>query len=563
MRKLFSVISSDAEFDAFSTRTKRLIIGAINYHSLINVGRTITYKIYLGENWQYPRLTDISTITGRIIKQGNVKQIASITAQSNVGPTQSACPIIIEDGEQIADAAIRHILLTDDDATDSDVDRHKRIPFSQKVYRMLERSNPVLLDRIREHQRVERENRGLAQLPAFDPTIELAPDDTNRYVQVSMSGPVQYSNDYKQPAVIIGMHWLQPGGAERWAMETIELVRKNGMLPIVITDRDSHQPWITNSLFDEALVLNLTPPFQKFSGDSPLLEALFSIYSIHGTLIHHCQWLYDRTFWIKQNHPQVPIVDSLHIVEYRYCGGYPSQAVRFDSYIDYHHVISPQLEDWLTNVHGLDNNKVLDAPLVGLTASNVANSCKPKHNDNSLSIAFIGRITRQKRPESFVLLAKELIRKTKSFRFIMHGSGDMEDILSHIIKSEGLECIIERRDNTVPVSDTYRDADVLVISSVNEGITLTTIEALSAGVPVISTNVGSQKTLIPPDALLRRGTRNFVADASNILLSLLHSENKRVDLWEREMVLLEQFSKLESANELFDRLLKEWSNHAQ
>lgn len=47
---------------------------------------------------------------------------------------------------------------------------------------------------------------------------------------------------------------------------------------------------------------------------------------------------------------------------------------------------------------------------------------------------------------------------------------------------------------SIPVSRTYADADVLLVSSVNEGITLTTIEAISAGIPVLSANVGSQET---------------------------------------------------------------------
>ena len=38
-----------------------------------------------------------------------------------------------------------------------------------------------------------------------------------------------------QPAVIVGLHWFELGGAERWAFETVKLVREAGLLPIVIT----------------------------------------------------------------------------------------------------------------------------------------------------------------------------------------------------------------------------------------------------------------------------------------------------------------------------------------
>lgn len=62
------------------------------------------------------------------------------------------------------------------------------------------------------------------------------------------------------------MHWLQSGGAERWAMETVALARQAGLLPIVITDSDGHQPWITRHEFDDTVLLPLTMPLQDRVG---------------------------------------------------------------------------------------------------------------------------------------------------------------------------------------------------------------------------------------------------------------------------------------------------------
>lgn len=65
------------------------------------------------------------------------------------------------------------------------------------------------------------------------------------------------------------MHWLEAGGAERWALETVTLANNNGFLPIVVTDHDSQHPWITNPAFDNALVLPLTFPIQEKESDEP------------------------------------------------------------------------------------------------------------------------------------------------------------------------------------------------------------------------------------------------------------------------------------------------------
>ena len=112
---------------------------------------------------------------------------------------------------------------------------------------------------------------------------------------------------------------------------------------------------------------------------------------------------------------------------------------------------------------------------------------------------------------------------------------------------------------SMPVADTYRDADVLLVASVNEGITLTTIEAITAGIPTLSANVGSQETLIPPQGLLRRILRRFVHDAKCSLLHLYDNESDRYKLWEVEKQRLEAFSHKETADSLFRRLLNEWS----
>ena len=111
----------------------------------------------------------------------------------------------------------------------------------------------------------------------------------------------------------------------------------------------------------------------------------------------------------------------------------------------------------------------------------------------------------------------------------------------------------------IPAQQTYNDADLLLISSVNEGITLTTLEALASGVPVLSTDVGSQRTIIPKQALLPRMTSSFVRATVKAVATLSENETSRAQLWKEETKQLNDFAKLESADALFIRLFEEWS----
>lgn len=561
MRHFFQVDEKDAaQIENLSKRMQRLVYGAVDYNSLIQPGRTLTYKLYMGEKWQYPRLTDTSTLSGDITEQMGLVPFMVFKATSVSRSQTDFSPHYFAGDDQILDHNVRHILLTPDEATDKDVELNHPIDSKAvKLYNALEASVPAAFDVFRDMKRALRENIGKKPIPQI---MARSADNVNN------AGEVQHPwveiTPGKAPkgsprAVIVAMHWFQAGGAERWALETVKLVRAAGFIPIVITDRDGHQPWIANPAFDDAILLPMTMPVQERPGDSPVLRALFEQFDIAGILIHHCQWMYDNAWWVKAHFPKTRVVDSLHIVEYYFHGGFPKESVAHDEWIDLHHVISPQLEHWLINDHQIAPEKVVDAPLVGLTADAKTPSFKERDKTKPFTVAYIGRMVRQKRPEAFILAAKAVnAAYPGKVRFIMQGNGDMDAFSDMMIKRYGLEEVIERRALDAPVAQTYRDADALLISSINEGITLTSIEAISAGVPVLSANVGSQETLIPPKGLCRRMTSNFVHDAKSALSHILNNEENRRKLWESELARLQKFSELESAEAYFKKMLKEW-----
>lgn len=562
MCRFFQLEQDACEFlDSLSPRQRKLVTAAVDYHSLIQPGRTLHYRIYMGEKWQYPRLTDTSTLNGSCTENDGRKPIGEFDAVSTVDARSVFSPHYFAGDEQLLDHNIRYILLTPDDSTDEDVwDHSTNKSRAVKLYNELEYRWPVAFDRVRELQRSERERKSRGDVRMYEPlTIEsVNASGRNHHPWVEVQPGPRVPGARK--AVIVAMHWLQAGGAERWGMETIQLAKEAGFLPIVLTDSDGHQPWITDPICEGALVIPLTMPLQYRVGDVPVLRALFEQFDIRGIMIHHCQWMYDNAWWVKQYFPDVKIVDSLHIVEYMFRGGFPRESVAHDEWIDLHHVISPQLEHWMEDVHHIPASKVIDAPLVGLTADSEHVQYSERKDSKVLNVAFIGRMTRQKRPDAFILVAKSMKQAAPGkFHFIMHGSGDMDAFADGLIARYGLEDVIERRPMSISVSRTYEDADVLLVSSVNEGITLTTIEAISAGVPVLSANVGSQETLVPPQGLLHRMTSSFIHDAKRSLEHLSANETDRRKLWEVEKHRLETFSHKQTANSLFSQLLNEWS----
>lgn len=553
----FFTISGEKDLSKLSKRQKRLVCGAITYNSLLQPGRTLRYKIYFGGDWKYPRLTDTSTLDGFLTEREGLEPVCEFEATSTVEPKSYFSPHYYFDEVPVVDSGVRYIALTPDDATDDDAAIGREYTFKENLYRNLETKHPLALDYIREATRRKRTHDSKLRIERIEgPDFDWANKKSKR--PLAFIAPGKFDQNAPE-AVIVAMHWLQAGGAERWGMETVRLVKEAGMTPIVITNIDSHQPWITDQILDDVPVINLTFPNQDRPGDEPLLRSLFEQFNVRGVLVHHNQWMYDRLWWVKKYFPSTQIVDTLHILEYRWHGGFPVQAVRYDKFIDIHHVISPQLEDWMVHVQGIEASKVIDAPLAGLTAEDKNLTFKHRTEGAPFTVAFVGRMNRQKRPDAFILLAERLGKAMPGkYRFILHGSGDIDGVIESLLDDRNLRDSVEWRSMDIPVAQTYTDSDLLVISSVNEGITLTTFEALSSGIPVISTDVGSQKTLVPSGALLGTCTGEFLSKASTQIKKMNENDGVRERLWSEECNMLADFNKLESADHLFSRLLTSW-----
>ncbi len=101
----------------------------------------------------------------------------------------------------------------------------------------------------------------------------------------------------------------------------------------------------------------------------------------------------------------------------------------------------------------------------------------------------------------------------------MQGSGVLGAITADQIRREGLDDVIVRRP-WGPVGDFMEDVDVLIVSSDNEGLTLTSLEAEEHGVLVLSADVGSQRTVVAPSLLVPRAPRGFLKGAVDALIHL-------------------------------------------
>jgi glycosyltransferase involved in cell wall biosynthesis len=109
-------------------------------------------------------------------------------------------------------------------------------------------------------------------------------------------------------------------------------------------------------------------------------------------------------------------------------------------------------------------------------------------------VVFVGRLTAIKRPDRLIELARYLKSTHPSSWLLIAGAGEMLDPLSAEASKEELPITFMgwRKDIGVILSA----SDIAVLCSDNEGIPLTLIQASQAGLPIVSTDVGSVRDIV-------------------------------------------------------------------
>ena len=107
----------------------------------------------------------------------------------------------------------------------------------------------------------------------------------------------------------------------------------------------------------------------------------------------------------------------------------------------------------------------------------------------SLQCAFIGRVTQIKRPDRFLDIVSEIKKRGVNLDFFIAGDGELLEMCRERIKQEDLPVTILGWQSDI--ERVLSSADMVVLTSDNEGTPLSLIQAGMAGLPVVTTNVGS------------------------------------------------------------------------
>lgn len=109
-------------------------------------------------------------------------------------------------------------------------------------------------------------------------------------------------------------------------------------------------------------------------------------------------------------------------------------------------------------------------------------------------LLFVGRLTQIKRPERLIEISQHLKEKHPNTQLIIAGAGEKLEEIQELAKKESLPVVFLGWRNDI--GRILSASDIAILCSDNEGIPLTLIQASQAGLPIVSTNVGSVRDIV-------------------------------------------------------------------
>lgn len=152
------------------------------------------------------------------------------------------------------------------------------------------------------------------------------------------------------------------------------------------------------------------------------------------------------------------------------------------------YAVSERLREKVMHVWGL--TKEIGVVPIYVDTRAYASITRTRHSRFKSTLLWVGRFEAEKNPD-VALEALALARaKGHDLGLVMVGNGRLKDVLKQQAQELGISQWVEFVGYQSDVRPYYAFADLLLVTSSYEGYGMVIVEALSAGVPVLSTNVG-------------------------------------------------------------------------
>ena len=313
--------------------------------------------------------------------------------------------------------------------------------------------------------------------------------------------------------IVVTLPWFTVGGADRvvgWLIQ--HWVEQGRTVVVIATERlgEGMQDKFVELLAVTPYVYNLDnflPKDRWFEFVSAVLSAmndpiLFNVGS---------SWLYEHLAALRRALPKLRVIDQ----QFNDVGHFASNQKHAKS-IDLTIAAYEQLASRLRTAGRLSEAVSMihvgvetPGPIAPAAVREFRNSIAVP--DDAKLVLWVGRLSKEKRPEWIVRLA-ELLGNAQA-RFLIVGDGPLAEELGPRLTGSPWIIWLPHLES---MGVAYGAADVVVLTSSVEGVPLTLMEALLAGVPVVATRVGGVPDLEGLDGVALTSPTDFEEMAARV-----------------------------------------------
>ncbi len=383
--------------------------------------------------------------------------------------------------------------------------------------------------------------------------------------QITVKNPLKRDKESKR--VLCFFPHLEVGGADKFNLDLVSLLTNRGYDFTIVTTLESTHPWyqyfyaITPDIFHLPNILNDCHwlAFTKYIIESRQIDIVF---------ISNSYIAYYFLPFLSQEFPHIALMDFTHTFDPNWRGiGYPRVSCQFSQFLDYQIVTSKLLADYYQSTNSFKEGKIKTCYTNVDTEYWVHNSHKRKDirlqlkiTEDTIVLLFPARIVEQKRPLFLVDIIKALIDNlpiNTCISVIVIGDGDLLTTMQAKINQLGLNDYFHILSSVASTEmlGFYSAADILLLPSAYEGISLAIYEAMSMQLPVVAADVGGQAELVTTETgfLVAKGDSDEqeVNSYLQILLPLIQNQQLRhkIGLQARQRVV-DSFSLAQMADQM-------------
>jgi len=350
---------------------------------------------------------------------------------------------------------------------------------------------------------------------------------TSRWRKLTRAGMIKPPIDCRHAAsLLLVVPWLEYGGADQFNVNLVRnLAKPYNIHVVVITTTDgSAQPLygdIASATEDVFHLNHLMPPEWKRPKTSrvDMVDVVAYLSRTRGAdvlLLSNSEPGYLSLPEIRRRLPDVTLLDYVHSIALDWRnGGYGRYSIESQLWLDHTLVSSKSLRGWMkaNDLAGIDAYGVpnLHVVYVGVDprecarlGSRARTAIRKKYGVDPLSgplIAFPARMSPEKNPGRFFAIVERVLNDHPEATVIAVGGGPLLDELRGNITRSGLT---KRLISTGALAhgdtlEVLQSADIMMLTSNYEGISLSIFEGMAAGVVPFSTDVGAQHELVTND----------------------------------------------------------------